>query len=503
MRRAVVAFIVGLVAFATMVPAPTRAAVRFVASYELGDAPAWQTAVQKKERGSWVKHSSPVVADLGPHGRVILVGAQNGKLYALRYRGRELTEVWDSGSKIDTYIDSSPVVADLFGDGCPEVLVGAGNEFRPKNSGVHVFDCNGRNHRFWVAPRHEASKFGPQKLNHVGVFSTPAVGDVNGDGKPDVAYGSFNQKMYVKNRKGEDLPGWPRENFDTIWSSPALLDLNEDGRREVVVGTDLGGGAAVFGCKVGIRGTLSVFKADASYYPRFPRCIDTPIWSSPAVQDVNGDRVHDIVVGTNNYLEFNKQVGVENLVRAWDTRTGEKTWETRLPSGSRVFASPAIGDVGGDGALDVAIGTIAAKNYGEVYLLDAKTGRIRWHREGGHHTVCACQFMGSPVLGDITGDGRPEVLAASEDGGLNAWGVTGKTVIADLHAPGNSSSMFFNSPAVADLDGDGRNEIVLAGAIKSSDPLRGKVWILSTTGRGAGPWPVFKKTVDRLSSQLK
>ena len=217
-----------------------------------------------------MKHSSPVIADLGPVGRVILVASQGGKLYALRYANGKLTKVWDTGSAIDTYIDSSPAVADLYGDGCPEVLVGAGNEFRPKNSGVHVFDCRGKNHRYWKAPRHKGGIFGPQKLNHVGVFSTPAIGDVDGDKKPDVVYGSFNQKIYAKDRKGADLPGWPRENFDTIWSSPALLDLNEDGRREIILGTDLGGGAAVFGCKVGIRGTLSVFRGDGVVLPALP-----------------------------------------------------------------------------------------------------------------------------------------------------------------------------------------------------------------------------------------
>ena len=128
--------------------------------------------------------------------------------------------------------------------------------------------------------------------------------------------------------------------------------------------------------------------------------------------------MHDIVVGTNNYLEGGKQVGIENLVRAWDTRTGEKIWETRLPSGARVFSSPAIGDVGSDGKLDVAVGTIYAKNYGEVFLLDAKTGAIRWHREGGHHAVCACQFMGSPVIADITR--RPQARGPRGVGGRRA-----------------------------------------------------------------------------------
>ncbi len=205
----------GLVAATSLLNTPAESAASFVAGFALGEAPSWQSAATKAEKGSWVKHSSPVVANLGPLGRAIIVGDQGGRLTALRFSGGKLTKLWDSGGSIRTHIDSSPAVADLNRDGCPEVLVGAGNEFRPTDSGVHVFDCRGGNHRFWPAPGHP-------KPNHVGVFSTPAIGDVDGNGWLDVAYGSFNEKIYVKDGNGKDLPGWPRENLDTVWSSPAL-----------------------------------------------------------------------------------------------------------------------------------------------------------------------------------------------------------------------------------------------------------------------------------------
>jgi FG-GAP repeat protein len=502
MRRRVSLLASLFVLASVLVRTPADGAVSFVASFELGSAPSWQTGSAPATRGTWIKHSSPVVANMGSEGKLIIVGSQGGKLYAFRYSNGALTKAWDTGSAIETYIDSSPAIGDLNSDGCPEVLVGAGNEYRPYNSGVHVFDCHGSKHRFWKAPGHA-------KPNHVGVFSTPAIGDVNGDGDLEVAYGSFNQKIYLKDRNGADMPGWPRENYDTVWSSPSLADTDADGKKEIIIGTDLGGGAAVWTCAKGIRGTMSVFNYKGQFKSHFPRCIDTPIWSSPAVWDLNGDHVFDIVVGTNNYLENGKPVGVEKIVRAWNSRTGGLLWDTNLGTGNRIFSSPAVGDVGGDGKLDIAIGAIDPANYGEVYLLDAKTGAIRWHREGGHRSVCACQFMGSPVIADVSGDGKPDVIAASEDGGVNAWDRAGTAVIKDLHAPPRpgkeawqyESYMFFNSPVVSDLDGNGTNEIVLASAISGSNPLRGKVWIVQTPGRGTGPWPMFKRLSRRTSSK--
>jgi hypothetical protein len=144
-----------------------------------------------------------------------------------------------------------------------------------------------------------------------------------------------------------------------------------------------------------------------------------------------------------------------------------------------------------------------------VYLLDARTGNVRWHHEGGRREVCACKFMGSPVMADIDGDSRAEVIATSQDGGVNAWNAAGTAIIDDLHAPPRpgdkphqkESYMFFNSPAVADADGDGDNELILASAISTSDPLRGKVWIVATPGKGKGPWPFFKRSPDRLSAE--
>lgn len=470
---------------AGVVPTASGAA-EVEASVELGPPPSWQSSAERSENGSWVKHSSPVIADLDPpngNGPEVVVGSLDGKVYAMRVTDGALRILWRGD--VGTYVDSSPAVADLDGDGFREVLVGAGNSNRTQGSGVHVFGWDGGDHRLWATP--DVQGFAN------GVFSTPAAGDVTGDGRPEVAFGSFNHHLYVKDARGADLPGWEGGKFmhDTVWSSPALADVDGDGAREIVIGSDLGGGASVFGCPRSARGMVSIFEADGSFAPGWPRCTDTPIWSSPAVVDVTGDDVLDVLVGTNNYREDGADVGEPQRLRAWSSR-GDPLWDSVLGSG-RIFASPAVGDVTGDGRAEVAVATVEG-GAGRVWLLDAATGRPLWDRDDGGDDAC-CVFLGSPVLADATGDGRPDVVVAGGDGALHVWDGSGERA---LRLP--LGRTMFNSPAVGELDGDGRNEIVAASAVGGSDPSRGKVWVVDTDGRGDDPWPAFRRTPDRIGA---
>jgi hypothetical protein len=119
---------------------------------------------------------------------------------------------------------ASPALADLDGDGRLSIIFGTFSNENMDTSSMYIFDCYGSKRTGW--PIEIEGDF----------FSSAAVGDINGDGEPDIVVGSTNGLFYAWDKDGAPIQGWPRDIVYSFYSSPTIDDMENDGDLDIVTG---------------------------------------------------------------------------------------------------------------------------------------------------------------------------------------------------------------------------------------------------------------------------
>lgn len=462
--------------------------------------------------------SSPKLADLNGDGRDEIIQASNdGTVLALQGDGTNLPgwpvktrrfpayDAARSGNHLNApafksgavspdrgqAIVSTVAVGDLNGDGSLEVVA------TTLDGDVYAWQKNGTLLSGFPATIDfsKGSEANTSSDNYLepGFFSSPALGDLNGDGKLDIVVGGMDQHVYAYDYQGKILAGWPvltryvaadgsSPNRDRIMTSPAIGDLDGNGSLEVVIGTNE--------IVDGNKSPTYAIHADGNLHSGGPFLTGWPILtaglyanvlpsvgkgtcSSPVLADIDGDRRLEVATHTITGYSTRQNASIFRHTGKPFSRMGmaRRDWgantNTDEPSGLITINTGSFGDIDQDGDLDYVLNlagfkallnlSAGARRTEHNYLVGAWDARTGISLVGFPQQVADMQFFMNPGIADLDGDSLPEVI--SGDGAFMVWAFdrNGKQPAG---WPKFTGQWNLASPAVGDLDGDGFLEMV-------------------------------------------
>ena len=315
---------------------------------------------------------SPAAGDVDGDGEVeVIVGSMANDTYALD--GSDGSVEW-SLLNMDGYSYKAISLGDLDSDMLPEVILVSSDKL------LYVIDGDGS-----IITRRDIGLAYPPRV--IGVGDT----DVDGENELVVsnAYG-------VGCVESNGVKIWERDLLLEKDVSPVLWDVNNDGILDVIAAASNGSiyafdgstGVVIWGVSIDMR-------------PKY----------TPVLGDIDGDRWMELIVYGS------PSVGTGSKVYVLDSEDGDVVWIASIkdfvPSGE-----PMLGDFNGDKKLDITLSASKEGGGSQIIIMDGSNGSVLGSIEIANVTT-------TPAIGDVDGDGALEIVVCTYGSIIYALDVVG------------------------------------------------------------------------------
>lgn len=265
--------------------------------------------------------------------------------------------------------------------------------------------------------------------------------------------------------RGEPTPFPIDEPLSTSgYNAPTLGDVDGDGDDDLLVGV-LGGAYNPNTTTIdNLHYLEQVGPKDFEHRTRrFLSMMDYGAETIPIPVDFDGDGDIDILVGNKIEQDDTQNGKLYRLVNEGTTTEPSFREDGHLEVGGGYHLLPAFGDLDADGDLDAILGTW--EDEVRMYRNDATDGSLDLTMVDSAVVTLTRGRNATPTLGDIDGDGDLDLFLGEASGQLNYYENTGSALVADFTLVSDEYNDIDvgrrSLPILYDIEGDGDLDLVV------------------------------------------